>query len=97
MAQTTSPIHAYLLAQYGPLLTLEHLAAILHSSPNGLRMALARRRHPLAVALAGARRRLGRRVMFEAGRVAHAIDTAGTTEHGAARDRASIPAASEVA
>ncbi len=66
--------YRYLLSNYGPLLTLTHLAEVLHSTPNGVRMAVARRRQPLAIALSGARRRFGRRVYFEAAEVAKAID-----------------------
>ena len=69
--------YGYLLSHYGPLLTLKHLAEVLHSTPNGVRMTLARRREPLAVALAQSRRRLGRRVYFDAALVAKAIDAEG--------------------
>jgi hypothetical protein len=76
--QTATPpscgTYEYLLAHYGPLLTLEHLAEVLHSTPAGVRMNLARRRQPLAIALAQSRRRLGRRVFFDALGVAQAID-----------------------
>ena len=74
---TTDPhasTYAYLLRQYGPLLTLRHLAEVMHTTPAGLRMALSRRGHPFTVALAGSRRRLGRRVYFEALKVAGLID-----------------------
>ena len=66
--------YAYLLSRYGPLLTLKHLAEVLHSTPNGVRMTLARRRQPLSIALSESRRRLGRRVYFDAFGVAQAID-----------------------
>jgi hypothetical protein len=66
--------YEYLLAHYGPLLTLKHLAEVLHSTPAGVRMNLVRRRQPLSIALAQARRRLGRRVFFDARGVAQAID-----------------------
>ena len=68
--------YRYLLSHYGPLLTLKHLAEVLHSTPNGVRMTLARRREPLSIALSQSRRRLGRRVYFDAFRVAQAIDAA---------------------
>ena len=77
---TTDPhasTYAYLLRQYGPLLTLRHLAEVMHTTPAGLRMALSRRGHPFTVALAGSRRRLGRRVYFEALTVAGLIDGGG--------------------
>ena len=69
-----SGTYPYLLSQYGPLLTLKHLAEVLHSTPNGVRMTLARRRQPLSMALSQSRRRLGRRVYFDALGVAQAID-----------------------
>jgi hypothetical protein len=72
-----SPTHRYLLTQYGPLLTLTHLAEVMHSTPGSLRMAMARRRQPLALALAGTQRRVGRRVYFEARCVAEVIDQVG--------------------
>ena len=70
--------YQYLLTHYGPLLTLKHLAEVMHSSPNGMRMAIARRQQPMAVALAFAKRQIGRRVFFEARLVAEIID-AGVT------------------
>jgi hypothetical protein len=72
--QPISATHEYLLAHYGPLLTIKHLAEVMHTSPNGVRMAIARKRQPLAVALSNARRQLGRRVYFEARLVADVID-----------------------
>ncbi len=74
MSERISPTHQYLLRQYGPLLTLKHLAEIMHNTPEGLRMAINRRRQPLVVALAASQRRVGRRVYFEARRVAEIID-----------------------
>jgi hypothetical protein len=69
-----SATHRYLLAHYGPLLTLQHLAEVMHTTPNGVRMALARQRQPFAVALGRTRQRLGRRIYFEARQVAAVID-----------------------
>lgn len=66
--------YRYLLSHYGPLLTLKHLAEVLRSTPNGVRMTLTRHRQPLSMALARSRRRLGRRVYFDALGVAQAID-----------------------
>ena len=66
--------HHYLLTTYGPLLTLKHLASVLHSTPSGLRMAMHRKREPFTCALAGTRRRVGRRIFFEASQVAALID-----------------------
>ena len=74
MSDSISATHQYLLAHFGPLLTLKHLAEVLHSTPNGLRMAMSRKREPFTVALAGTRRRVGRRIFFEARRVAEIID-----------------------
>ncbi len=74
MDDTMSGTYEYLLTHYGPLMTLKHVAEILHATPNGLRMSIARKREPFATALADARRRLGRRVYFEARRVAQVID-----------------------
>lgn len=73
---SSADTYRYLLSHYGPLLTLKHLAEVLHSTPNGVRMTLARRREPFSVALSQSRRRLGRRVYFDAARVAKAIDAA---------------------
>jgi len=78
VTEPLSATHQYLLAHYGPLLTFKHLAEVMHISPNGVRMAIARKRQPLAVALGEARRQLGRRVYFEARMVAEAIDRCGT-------------------
>ncbi len=74
--------YQYLLSHYGPLLTLKHLAEVLHSTPNGVRMTLARRREPLSVALSQSRRRLGRRVYFDTAGVAKAIAEAGRGTSG---------------
>ena len=51
MTEPLSATHQYLLAHYRPLLTVKHLAEVLHLSPNGVRMAIVRKRQPLAVAL----------------------------------------------
>ena len=80
-----SATYEYLLANYGPLLTLKHLAEVMHATPNGLRMAIVRHRQPLAAALADAKRQVGRRLYFEARVVADAIDLglASPSGHGA--------------
>ena len=81
-----SGTYPYLLSHYGPLLTLKHLAEVLHSTPNGVRMTLARHRQPLSQALAQSRRRLGRRVNYDAVGVAQAIDAeAGRVASGGCR------------
>ena len=74
MSQSISDTHQYLLSQFGPLLTLKHLAEVLHSTPNGLRMAMSRQKEPFTIALVGARRQVGRRFFFEARRIAAIID-----------------------
>ena len=74
MNKPISSTHQYLLAHYGPLLMLQHLAKVMHSTPNGVRMAIARKRQPFAIALSDARRQFGRRVYFETSRVAEIID-----------------------
>ena len=74
MNESITATHQYLLKHYGPLLTLKHLAEVMHSTPSGLRMAMTRKKQPLTAALAASRRRLGRRVYFEASRVAEIID-----------------------
>ena len=74
MSEPHTGTYAYLLAHYGPLLTRKHVAEVMHTTANGLRMAIARQQQPLAIGLASARRRLGRRVYFEAQLVAALID-----------------------
>ncbi len=79
MSESISGTYEYLLSHYGPLMTLKHVAEVMHSTPNGVRMAIARRRQPFAELLSRARRQLGRRVYFEARRVAEVIDQDATT------------------
>ena len=74
MSDSVSATHQHLLTHFGPLLILSHLAEVLHSTPNGLRMAMTRKTEPFTAALAGTRRRVGRRLYFEARRVAAVID-----------------------
>lgn len=74
MDEMISFTHQYLLKHYGPLLTLKHIAEVMHTTPNGIRMAISRQRQPFSASLARAQRRLGRRVYFEARRVAQIID-----------------------
>ena len=62
------------MMHYGPLLTLKHLAEVLHSTPGATRMVIRREQAPLAVALARAERPLGRRLYFDATRVAAVIE-----------------------
>ena len=74
MSDSISITYQDLLTSYGPLLTLGHLAEVMHSTPNGLRMAMRRGERPFAIALCQARRRLGRRMVFEACRIAELIE-----------------------
>ncbi len=74
VTDSNTSTYEYLLANYGPLLTLQHVAEVMHTTPAGLRVSLSRRRQPMAVQLAATRRRLGRRMYFEARRVADLID-----------------------
>ncbi len=106
MSMSISSTYEYLLTHYGPLLTLKHLAEVMHSTPNGVRMSIARKQQPLAVALAGARRRLGRRVYFEARLVAETIDqgmmgkliqeSSATVGQQRAENHASLPTAERI-
>ena len=74
VSEPISATYQYLLTQYGPLLTLKHMAEVLHGTPNGLRMAMNRKKHPFTRLLVESRRRFGRRVFFEARQVARLID-----------------------
>ena len=74
VSDSISATYQYLLTQYGPLLTLKHVAEVLHGTPNGLRMAMNRKKHPFTRLLVESRRRFGRRVFFEARQVARLID-----------------------
>lgn len=78
MNEPISGTYQYLLTHYGPLMTIKHVAEVMHASPHGLRMSIARKREPFAAALANARRKLGRRVYFKARRVAEVIDQEAT-------------------
>ena len=74
MPPLISVTYQYLLDHYGPLLTMKHLAEVLHTSYGGLRMDIVRGNHPLAVGLASAQRRVGRRIYFDSGQVAALLD-----------------------
>ena len=52
VSESNSSTYEYLLSHYGPLLTLKHLAEVMHTTPAGLRMTLARGRQPMSVGLA---------------------------------------------
>ncbi len=66
--------YEYLLEQYGPLLTIKHVAELMHTTPRVICRAINRNRQSFAVGLVSAKRKLGRRVYFEARRVADVID-----------------------
>ena len=74
MNEANSPTYDYLLERYGPLMTLAHVTEVLHGTPSGIRMVIARRHGALATALGEARRKFGRRVFFDTRRVAEVID-----------------------
>ena len=38
MSESISATYQYLLTHYGPLMTLKHVAEVMHSTPNGVRM-----------------------------------------------------------
>jgi hypothetical protein len=61
-----------LLDRYGPLLTLDQLAEVLHRSPKGLSFTLARP-GTLSDQINGARIKLGRRVYFRTSEIASAL------------------------
>lgn len=65
--------HQLLVQKYGPLLTMDHLAALLHRSRDGLRLTL-RGHSTLANELTQGRVKIGRRVHFRAEVVAKILD-----------------------
>lgn len=65
-----------LLAKFGPLLSLPHLAQLLDRSPDGLRISL-RSSTSWAADFNRARIRIGRRVYFKTADVARLIDGSG--------------------
>lgn len=69
--QTTT--ENYLLEKYGPLISLEQLAGLLHRSTDGLRLSL-RQDGVLAAKFNPARKKIGRRVYFRAALVAPVLD-----------------------
>lgn len=69
MSTPTPKIEQQLLDRYGPLLTLDQLAEVLHRSPKGLSFTLARP-GTLSDQINGARIKLGRRVYFRTSEIA---------------------------
>ena len=80
MSESSSPTHQYLLSNDGALLTLRHLAEVLHSTPNGVRMTIARRRQPPAFTSSAIRRRPGRGFCFDASQAAEVSGQANAGE-----------------
>jgi len=66
VSESISATHQYLLMHYDPMLTLKHLAEVMHSVPNGLCMMIFQKREPFTVDLAKAQRWLGRPVYVAA-------------------------------
>ncbi len=64
---------SFLLQKYGPLLSLEQLAACLHRSTDGLRLSLTQDGE-IAAKFNPARKKIGRRVYFRAAVVAQVLD-----------------------
>jgi len=63
-----------LLQLYGtPLLTIQQVAAVLHRSPEGLRLTLSGN-NAIAEKLGPARRKIGRRVLFSVSLLSRFID-----------------------
>lgn len=74
---TQEGIHGYLVARYGPLMTIEEVAELLRRSPKSLATSLtmqSRRDDPWLAQLRGAKVRIGRRRLFRADLVAALID-----------------------
>lgn len=69
----TTTTESYLLEKYGPLISLEQLALLLHRSTDGLRLSL-RQDGELAAKFNPARKKIGRRVYFRAALVAPVLD-----------------------
>lgn len=65
----------YLLEKFGPLLSLEQLASLLHRSADGLRLSL-RQEGELSNKFNPARKKIGRRVYFRSALVAPVLDEA---------------------
>lgn len=63
----------HLIDTYGPLITLDQLARLLHRSRDGLRLTL-RSSSDLAQSLRPGRMKMGRRVLYRAEQVAKVLD-----------------------
>lgn len=72
----TSALEDCLTKTYGPLLNIPQLAALLHRSPEGLRVAL-NSSQPYARGFQDARIRIGRRVYFKTADVAAYLNRMG--------------------
>lgn len=72
-ASINSGTENYLLEKYGPLMSLEQLAELLHRSVDGLRLSL-RQEGDLSNKFNPARKKIGRRVYFRSALVAPVLD-----------------------
>jgi len=70
MTTQTEQMTNILLEKYGPFLSIEQLADVLDRSPKGLRITLQRANSEVTKQFKPARKKLGRRVYFNAVRVA---------------------------
>jgi len=73
---STTGTERFLLEKYGPLLSLEQLAHLLHRSSEGLRLSL-RQNGELAAKFNPSRKKIGRRVYFRSSLVAPVLDEVG--------------------
>jgi len=72
--QRTSVDKYGLQEKYGPLLTLNQVAEVLHRSQDGLRVSL-NRDSELSTALKQAKKKIGKRIYFKAVDITGLIDT----------------------
>jgi len=62
-----------LLKEYGPLMTLHHLAKVLDRAPQGLRVSLTNN-SDISRAINDAKKKIGRRIYFKTEKIAQIID-----------------------
>lgn len=67
-------IETFLLEKYGPLLTIEQVAALLDRKPEGIRVTIQAHRGTLAQQLGAARIKIGRRTHFKTISIAKLLD-----------------------
>lgn len=70
---STSSTENFLLEKYGPLLSIDQLAGLLHRSVDGLRLGL-KQDGELSKKFNPARKKIGRRVYFRSALVAPVLD-----------------------